>query len=69
MNNFAIGTKTWARAQRENNRLILDNASIGDIQILAKDNGWRNVKEATAGMNSIIIHLIQFREFNGRKNN
>lgn len=69
MNHFAIATKVWNQAVKGNNRLILENCSKDDIVISVRDNGWKNVKQATDGMNAVVIQCLEFRKIQARKNN
>lgn len=69
MNHFAMATKVWQNAQKENNRLILDNCSQQDLVILIKDAGpFKSVKLATESMLSILRIVQGFKDVQAAKN-
>jgi hypothetical protein len=69
MNPYAMATKVWQNAQKENNRLILDNCSQEDLTILIRDAGpFKSVKAATNSVNNILRIVTGVKEVQARKN-
>lgn len=63
MNHFAMATKVWQKAQKENNRLILDNCTQEDLTILVRDGGpYRSVSAATTSINNMLRIVVGFKD-------
>ena len=53
-----VAIKVWQRALKENNRLILQNVKMKDIEGFALLNGWKTVKMAWDKLPPLIIRMI-----------
>ena len=68
MNHHHLATKVWQKAQKENCRLILDNATLEDVQILTKDNDFKTIQGAYNCLIAQISEVVSFREVQKKKN-
>lgn len=68
MTSHVLATKVWQKASKENCRLILDNASFEDVQILTRDNDFKTIDGAYNCLVAQISEVLSFREVQKRKN-
>lgn len=67
MNSFAIATKIWAKAQKENNRLILENCSLEDVRIFVQDSNIKGVAKNEVALVNAIMRNAEFKRIQAAK--